>query len=122
VLDSFSQALDAGILLQCDQPNLSSAAIARLAETFVRNDKSIVAARYDGHPGPPVLFARRHFHELMELRGAGGAKPLLARHPDTLAMVDLSDLATDIDTPEDFASFQRTLETDDSPSATRNQR
>ena len=119
VLDSFSLSLDAGLLVQCDQPNLSPAALARLVDIAANGHKSIVAARYDGHPGPPVLFARRHFHELLELRGAGGARPLLDRHPDSLALVDLPELATDLDTPEDFASFQRTLETDDSPSATR---
>ena len=35
-----------------------------------------MAARYDGHPGPPVLFARRHFPELLELRGAGEVSQL----------------------------------------------
>ena len=113
ILDAFSLSLDAGLLLPCDQPNLSPAAIERLVDVAVRNERSIVAARYDGHPGPPVLFARRHFPELLELRGAGGARPLLDRHPDLLALVDLPELAADLDTPEDFASFQRTLETDD---------
>ena len=121
VLDSFSLSLDAGLLVACDQPNLSPAAIARLADPTANAYKSIVAARYDGHPGPPVLFARRHFHELMELRGAGGARPLLDRHPDSLALVDLPELAADLDTPEDFASFQRMVETDDAPSANRNE-
>ena len=117
VLDSFSLSLDAGLLVPCDLPNLSAGAIARLVDVAIENEKSIVAARYDDHPGPPVLFARRHFHELMDLRGSEGAKPLFARHADRLATLDLPELAVDIDTPEDFASFQRALESDDSPSA-----
>ncbi len=122
VLDSFSLSLDAALLVPCDQPNLSPAAIALLVGSASNGQKSIVAARYDSHAGPPVLFARRHFPELLELRGAGGARLLLDRHPDALALVDLPELATDLDTPEDFASFQRTLETDDSPSSIRDQR
>jgi CTP:molybdopterin cytidylyltransferase MocA len=41
----------------------------------------------------------------MELRGAGGARPLLARHADLLATVDLPELAADLDTPADYRTF-----------------
>jgi hypothetical protein len=37
---------------------------------------------------------------------------MLARHADLVAMIDLPELAADLDTPEDYASFQRTLETE----------
>ena len=111
MLASFSLSLDAALLVLCDQPNLSPKAIARLTDVAVESGKTIVAARYGDHSGPPALFARRHFQELTELRGPGGARPLLARHADLVAMVDLPELAADLDTPEDYASFQRTLET-----------
>ena len=105
VLDTFSLSLDAGLLVVCDQPGFSPAAITRLTDVAVSSGKSIVAARYDGHPGPPVLFARCHFHEFTELRGPGGARPLLDRHAGQLATVDLPELATDLDTPEDYRAF-----------------
>ena len=105
VLEAFSLSLEAALLVLCDQPNLSPDAITRLIEAHHRTGKSIVAARYAGHPGPPALFARSHFHELMELRGAGGARPLLARHAELLATVDLPELATDLDTPADYHTF-----------------
>jgi CTP:molybdopterin cytidylyltransferase MocA len=41
----------------------------------------------------------------MELRGAGGARPLLARHTELLATVDLPELAADLDTAEDYQKF-----------------
>ena len=102
VLEAFSLSLEAALLVLCDQPNLSPEAIARLVEAHRRTGKSIVAACYGEHPGPPALFARSHFHELMELRGAGGARPLLARHAELLATVDLPELAADLDTPADY--------------------
>jgi len=105
VIESFSLSLQAAVLVLCDQPGLSPGAIRRLAATHGDSGKSIVAARYAGHPGPPVLFARSHFHELLELRGPGGARPLLARHPDRLATVDLPELAADLDTPADYRDF-----------------
>lgn len=109
VLASFSLSLDAALLVLCDQPNLSPEAIARLTAAAA-NGKTIVAVRYDDHSGPPALFARSHFQELMELHGPGGARPLLARYAAALATIPLPELAVDLDTPEDYARFQQTLE------------
>ena len=105
VLESFSLSLDAAVLVLGDQPGLSPEAIRQLVSIHGESRKSIVAARYGGQPGPPVLFARSHFPELLELRGPGGARPLLARHADGIAAVDLPDLAVDLDTPEDYRTF-----------------
>jgi molybdenum cofactor cytidylyltransferase len=105
VLEEFSLSLEAALLVLCDQPNLSPETVTRLIEAHHRTGKSIVAASYGQHPGPPALFARSHFPELMELRGAGGAKPLLTRHPELLATVDLPELAADLDTAEDYQKF-----------------
>jgi molybdenum cofactor cytidylyltransferase len=105
VLESFSLSLDAALLVLCDQPNLSPDAINRLAAVPVNSGKTIVAARYGDHSGPPALFTRRHFQELMELRGPGGARPMLARHADLVAMIDLPELAADLDTPADYQAF-----------------
>lgn len=105
VLDSFSLSLEAALLVLGDQPQLSPEAIARLVELHRRSGNSIVAARYEGHPGPPALFARRHFHELLELHGSEGARPLFTRHADQLATVDLPELAVDLDTPTDYQEF-----------------
>ena len=121
VLDSFSRSLDAALLVLCDQPNLSPDAITRLADAATDSGRTIVSSRYGDQPGPPVLFARRHFHELMELHGPGGARPLLNRHANLVTMIDFPELAVDLDTPEDYASFQRTLETVGSPSAICNE-
>ncbi|OHE89401.1 MAG: hypothetical protein A3G75_08565 [Verrucomicrobia bacterium RIFCSPLOWO2_12_FULL_64_8] len=113
VLDAFSLSLQAGVFVLCDQPCLSAGVFAQLADVHSRSGKTIVATRYvspgpdpgGGHLGPPALFARRHFHELQELRGLGGAKPLFERHADALAAVTLPELAVDLDTPEDCKKF-----------------
>jgi len=105
VLESFSLSIEAAVLVLGDQPGLSPGALTRLAATQLQSGQSIVAARYEGHPGPPVLFTRGHFPELLELRGPGGARPLLARHADRLATIDLPEFAVDLDTPEDYRTF-----------------
>ena len=105
VLDSFSLSLDAAVLVPADQPHLSAGSLRRLAEAHLREGRSIVAAHYAGHPGPPALFARRHFAELLALSGPEGARPLFARHAGDLATVPCPELATDLDTPADYEAF-----------------
>jgi molybdenum cofactor cytidylyltransferase len=126
VLESFSLSLEAAMLVLCDQPHLSPGAITRLVDAYATSGKSIVASRYvrpdsdrgEGHPGPPALFARSHFHELMELRGSGGARPLLGRHAANLAIVDFPELAVDLDTIEDYQEFLATSPSPEKPSST----
>ena len=116
VLETFSLLLQAALLVACDQPNLSPEAIDRLLRVHRQGGPSIVAARYGGHPGPPALFARSHFHELMGLRGTEGARPLFASHADHFAAVDLPELAVDLDTPEDLRKFLATTPSSQTPS------
>ncbi len=104
-LESLSPPTEAVVLLLCDQPNLTSDAITRLAQAFACTGKSIVAASYEGHPGPPALFARRHYAELSALTGPVGARPLFRRHAASLATVELPELAVDLDTPTDYRRF-----------------
>ncbi len=105
VLDAFSLSLDAAVLVLADQPRLSADSLRRLAETHRRVGRPIVAAHYAGHPGPPALFARRYFPELLALTGPDGARPLFARHAADLATIPLPELATDLDTPADYEAF-----------------
>jgi len=97
--------LEAVTLILCDQPNLSADAIGRLVRHHRKHGSSIVAAHYDGHPGAPALFARRHFAELLALRGPHGARPLFTRHAEQLGAVALPELAVDLDKPSDYRRF-----------------
>lgn len=105
VLESFSLSLEAALFVLCDQPALSPATIARLVAEHQRSRRSIVASQYGDHPGPPALFTRRHFPELLELSGSEGARPLFRRHASDLATVELPELAVDLDTPADYQAF-----------------
>ena len=56
--------------------------------------------------GPPVIFPRFFFPDLMALTGTSGAKPLLKNHQDKLNMVNLSAAFIDLDTPEQLAELR----------------
>jgi CTP:molybdopterin cytidylyltransferase MocA len=99
-------ALDAALLTPCDQPALSSGAIARLA-ALQRATGRIAAARYGGRNGAPAVFGRGHFAALAALEGDEGARKLINGDPEIVAALDLPDLALDLDTPADYEDWLR---------------
>ena len=103
-LQQFSRSLNAAVVALCDQPAFSPAIIARLVAAHHETGRSIVASRYSGRNGAPALFLREHFAALTTLTGEEGARALLNAEPDRIATVDLPEMATDLDTPEDFAA------------------
>lgn len=93
--------LDAVFVLLPDQPLVS----VGLLETMqsLRSGATVV---WCGHPdtrGPPALFDRRHFNELLKLSGDQGAKAVVAKHP--AAVVEFAGAAWDIDSPETWDRF-----------------
>lgn len=106
-LQQFSRRLDAAFIALCDQPAFSTDTITRLMAAQQSTGRSVVAARYAGRNGAPALFLREHFAALAHLTGEEGARALLNGRPDTVATVDLPELAVDLDTPEDLAAARR---------------
>ena len=94
------------VLMLCDQPFVTSTIINRLLETYVTERPLLVASEYEvgGETarGVPALFSRALFSELMDLRGAGGAKRVIRRHSPEAAFIAAPEAAFDVDTPEDY--------------------
>ena len=64
--------------------------------------KPIVACSYGDTIGPPVLFDKSFFSQLLSLNGPEGAKKLLLQHPGQVAVIDFTQGAVDIDTNGDY--------------------
>jgi xanthine dehydrogenase accessory factor len=90
------------LLAVCDQPHFSANSIARL-RTALDGRHTIAATRHGDTAGVPAIFTHSHFPTLRLLRGAEGARRIISAHTDTTALVDLPELAFDIDTPTDLA-------------------
>jgi molybdenum cofactor cytidylyltransferase len=91
------------VFLLCDQPLVSPEYIRHLVEVSRVSGQPMVASGYAETLGVPALFARECFPALRELDPATGAKQLLARSPDVVAVVPFPDGEIDLDTPEDYA-------------------
>ena len=89
-------------ILPADLPFLRPKTILDLAGALSENH--IVAPRYEGERGHPVLFGRRFRNELLTLRGDEGGRSILEAHSAALTLVDIADPGTvqDIDTMEDY--------------------
>ena len=89
------------VLLLGDQPLVSGRAVARLVEAWRAGAGPVVTAAYGGRPGHPKLFDHRLLPELLRLDGDGGARDLLAAHPEWVHPVEVGGLGIDADVDEE---------------------
>ncbi|MFT3822295.1 MAG: nucleotidyltransferase family protein [Chitinophagaceae bacterium] len=95
-------ALDAVVVLVCDQPFVSADLLQRMMLLKQQTGKGLIACAYNDTTGTPVLFDKRYFAHLRQLEGQQGAKKLLKQFAEDVATVDFPQGATDIDTPGDY--------------------
>jgi len=95
-------AIDAALLLTCDQPLVNASTIAALIAEKDKTRKPMVASSYANTLGIPALFDRSCFDDLLALPDNSGAKALIAARPNDVASIAFDDGAIDIDTPADF--------------------
>jgi molybdenum cofactor cytidylyltransferase len=95
-------AVEAAILLLCDQPFVSPQIIWQLRSIYDATHQSIVASSYQNTLGVPALFDRHLFSELLELDRLEGAKTVIKRYLDTVETIDFPQGSIDIDTPQDY--------------------
>lgn len=89
-----------------DQPMLDPRVIDAVLHQWRSTGRAIVAPRYRGEQGHPVLFARSVFGELAGLAGDHGAKGVIDRDPARVAHVDVdAPMPRDVDTVDDAAAL-----------------
>src|SRR6202048_2400665 len=104
------QDADSILLLLADQPWLNSEVIRRFLDRMNGQTDIIIAARYAGILGAPMLFGSDWFPQLKNLEGDQGARNLVSKEEDRVEVIDWSEGALDLDTPEDLASLMSGLE------------
>jgi molybdenum cofactor cytidylyltransferase len=94
------QNIDSAILMLCDQPFIDAELLNQLVQR--KQAKGITACTYKDTIGPPVLFTKKYFDELLLLKGHEGAKKLILKYPGDVETIPFPLGAVDIDTMEDF--------------------
>ena len=93
---------DAVLLLLADQPLITEEHLRSLLALQESAADTIVASQFADTVGPPVIFPRACFEQLMELRGDRGARSLLDEQQQHLRTIRFDDAAVDIDRPADL--------------------
>ena len=99
---TIGRVADAILLMFVDQPLMTSAHLRSLIAAWSGDESHIVASRYDGVSGPPILLPRQTFASLCKLTGDTGAKALLADRRFKVTCVDVGTAGFDVDAPEDL--------------------
>lgn len=97
--------IDGVLILLSDMPLVDSKYLESVFQQAKESLKGIVASDYGPSLGPPVIFDKKYFQELQELKGDRGAKSVILNHKDDLHVLDFPEGLVDIDTPEDLEGF-----------------
>jgi molybdenum cofactor cytidylyltransferase len=97
-----SSIADAVLLMLADQPLITQEHLQDLVGNWRDSPDSIVASAYAGTSGPPVIFPRRYFAQLMALEGDQGARSIIKSSPDRVRLISFEAAALDVDRPEDL--------------------
>lgn len=106
------ESVDAAVIGVGDQPLLTSGIVRALVGRWRESGAAIVAPRYGGRRGNPVLFVRPLFGELMAVQGDVGGRSVVEAHARATEWVDVADESAraDIDTPEDYQSLLASMD------------
>lgn len=92
------------LVVLADQPRLQHNIVRQLVQAFEDGKGEIVAPRYRGERGHPMLISRRYWDEILALSAGGAPRDVIQKHRDQLYFVDVEtdSVLSDIDTPEDY--------------------
>ena len=100
-------AIEGIIIMVCDQPHISAVLLNKLFTTYQHTKKKIIPCGYENIIGTPVFFHRSFFPELLQLSGDMGAKNIISKHADKIAIVSFPEGKIDIDTELDYQQLQK---------------
>jgi molybdenum cofactor cytidylyltransferase len=104
-LEHIAPSTDATVIMVCDQPFVSSVLLDHLISMQKNSGKLIVTSQYEDAIGPPALFHRTIFPELLQLKGDTGAKKIIEQRMNEVATVPFAEGAIDIDTEEQYRAI-----------------
>jgi molybdenum cofactor cytidylyltransferase len=98
-------ALNAVLILVCDQPFVSTALIDQLVIAYQSTNFQIVATTYLETVGVPALLSDRYFSELLRLDSDTGARKIIQQHLNETYTINFPEGAIDLDTPDQYQAF-----------------
>ncbi|HYO50024.1 MAG TPA: nucleotidyltransferase family protein [Chloroflexia bacterium] len=106
-IGALSSRIDVTLVVLGDEPYVAAHIVMRLMAMYLSERKPVTIPKYGEQVGPPTLFARSIFPELLTLGGDIGGKQLLSKYPNMVCLVPFKeeDRPRDVDTPEDYRAL-----------------
>jgi molybdenum cofactor cytidylyltransferase len=110
-LSAVEKDFDHVMIILADMPHVTSGLINLLIRRYVESRLPLGAIIANNRRSHPVVISRRFYEALHHLRGDTGARDLFVKHADQVCLVapDEKYEDTDIDTPEDYLEFRKSL-------------
>ncbi len=102
---SVAESADAILLMLADLPLVTTEHLENLVKAWVESPRSIIASAFEDTLGPPIVFPKSDFDELLKLKGDRGARPVIDANRDRVQAIACEEAAFDIDRPEDLAGI-----------------
>jgi molybdenum cofactor cytidylyltransferase len=102
-----SPGIEGAILMVCDQPFIYPDLLLQLITKQQLTGKPIITSSYADTFGPPTLFHKTIFSELLQLKGDVGAKSILRLHASELEFISFPEGVIDIDTDADYQKLSK---------------
>jgi molybdenum cofactor cytidylyltransferase len=105
------------LLVMGDQPWVTESHLAKIIAKHESTGLPVVVSQFcakgsdEKIPGPPALFARELFADLLKLEGDAGARAVVMANAARMATVDFPLGTIDIDTETDYASLLAAMST-----------
>jgi molybdenum cofactor cytidylyltransferase len=100
------------MILLADMPYIDANLIDLLLRRYIDSRLPLGAIKLKTKRTHPVIFSRKLFHELHNLKGDMGARNLFEKYADQVCLVEPEGFYddSDIDTPEDHTKYKKILE------------
>lgn len=99
------------MILPGDMPDLSADDLSQVLRAFsAQPDRITRGSSADGKSGHPVIFPARYLPRLRRLSGDDGARSIVEGEDVALVTLPGQHALTDLDTPEDWATWRRSAQ------------
>ena len=109
-VENLPEEADGVLIMLCDQwlvdlPDLKAleqawfSDISGISSAYWKSEKGVII-------GPPAIFPRNLFRELICLKGDRGARAIIEKYPERTTLIEMDKARFDLDKPEDLSNFQ----------------
>lgn len=106
-VSTLTHDVSAVLVFLVDQWQLSTQHLATLIKQWQMQPDKIHMASYNNEFGPPTIFPRAFFNELIALNGDDGAKKVIKNNKEKVNSIEMPSVFIDVDTPEQLKNLHQ---------------